>query len=128
MQIDFGNGRLNGTVTASLDEGRRQIRFECNGDFDQIIDEIGNTPLPPYIKRKISAELRLEVTAVPHGWGASVEPASCALAPGESGPATLTVSPPPNARPDRYAVDVTARASGASDTATVTVEVTRGRP
>ncbi len=49
--IEFGNGQLRGVVRAIIEEGRRQIRFECDGDFDRIVDEIGNTPLPPYIKR-----------------------------------------------------------------------------
>ena len=33
------------------DRGRRLVRFEAAGDFDEIIDRIGRTPLPPYIKR-----------------------------------------------------------------------------
>jgi S-adenosylmethionine:tRNA ribosyltransferase-isomerase len=59
-EIVFGHGRLRGVVTAILDEGRRQIRFECDGDFNQIIDEIGNTPLPPYIKRQQNEDRRLD--------------------------------------------------------------------
>jgi S-adenosylmethionine:tRNA ribosyltransferase-isomerase len=50
--VEFGKGRLRGVVTAIVEEGRRQIRFECDEDFDQLVDEIGNTPLPPYIKRE----------------------------------------------------------------------------
>ncbi|MEP7338076.1 MAG: tRNA preQ1(34) S-adenosylmethionine ribosyltransferase-isomerase QueA [Acidobacteriota bacterium] len=49
--VEFGNGRLRGVVTAIVEEGRRRMRFEYDGDFDRIVDEIGNTPLPPYIKR-----------------------------------------------------------------------------
>ncbi|MEO6726601.1 MAG: tRNA preQ1(34) S-adenosylmethionine ribosyltransferase-isomerase QueA [Blastocatellia bacterium] len=55
-----GNGQLRGVVTAILEEGRRQIRFECDGDFDRILDEIGNTPLPPYIQRAYNEEQRLD--------------------------------------------------------------------
>ncbi len=55
-----GNGQLRGVVTAIVKEGRRQIRFECDGDFDRIVDEIGNTPLPPYIQRAYKEEQRLE--------------------------------------------------------------------
>ncbi len=50
-EVEFGDGRLRGMVTAIVEEGRRIIRFECDGNFEQIVDEIGNTPLPPYIKR-----------------------------------------------------------------------------
>src|SRR5215510_11514437 len=52
--VVFGKGRLRGVVTAVLEEGRRQMRFEFDGDFDRIVDEIGNTPLPPYIKREVN--------------------------------------------------------------------------
>ncbi|MCI0336268.1 MAG: tRNA preQ1(34) S-adenosylmethionine ribosyltransferase-isomerase QueA [Acidobacteria bacterium] len=59
-EIEFGNGRLRGTVTTILEEGRRKIRFKLNGDLDRIVDEIGNTPLPPYIKRENSEDHRLD--------------------------------------------------------------------
>ncbi|HZS10207.1 MAG TPA: tRNA preQ1(34) S-adenosylmethionine ribosyltransferase-isomerase QueA [Blastocatellia bacterium] len=49
--LEFGDGRLRATVVAQLEEGRRLIRFERAENFDQLIDEIGNTPLPPYIRR-----------------------------------------------------------------------------
>jgi S-adenosylmethionine:tRNA ribosyltransferase-isomerase len=52
---------LRGVVTAIVEEGRRHIRFETDdGAFDRIVDEIGNTPLPPYIKRERSEERRLD--------------------------------------------------------------------
>src|SRR5262249_2074079 len=59
-ELEFGNGLLRGVVTATAEEGRRQIRFEGDGDFDRIVDEIGNTPLPPYIKRERAEEQRLD--------------------------------------------------------------------
>jgi len=58
--VVFGKGRLRGVVTAVLEEGRRQMRFEFDGDFDRIVDEIGNTPLPPYIKREVSEKNPLD--------------------------------------------------------------------
>ncbi len=59
-EVEFGDGRLRGVVTAMVEEGRRQIRFEYEGDFDRIVDEIGNTPLPPYIKPERSEDRRLD--------------------------------------------------------------------
>jgi S-adenosylmethionine:tRNA ribosyltransferase-isomerase len=62
-EIEFGNGpvsRLRGVITAVHEEGRRKIRFKCAGDLDRIVDEIGNTPLPPYIKRRRSEDDRLD--------------------------------------------------------------------
>lgn len=58
--LEFGNGRLQGVVTEIVEEGRRLIRFECDGEFDRVIDQIGNTPLPPYIKRELDEERRLD--------------------------------------------------------------------
>jgi S-adenosylmethionine:tRNA ribosyltransferase-isomerase len=59
-ELEFGAGALRGVVTAIVEEGRRRVRFEGDGDFDRIVDEIGNTPLPPYIKRERSEERRLD--------------------------------------------------------------------
>lgn len=60
-ELEFGEGLLRGVVTAIVEEGRRHIRFESDrGDFDLIVDKIGNTPLPPYIKRERSEEQRLD--------------------------------------------------------------------
>jgi S-adenosylmethionine:tRNA ribosyltransferase-isomerase len=58
-QLEFGHGRLRGVVTGLLEDGKRRVLFTCDGDFNQVVDEIGNTPLPPYIKRERSKERRL---------------------------------------------------------------------
>jgi S-adenosylmethionine:tRNA ribosyltransferase-isomerase len=58
-RLEFGGGRLRGEVTAILDDGGRRIRFESEEDFDRVVDEIGNTPLPPYIKRERDEERRV---------------------------------------------------------------------
>ena len=50
-RISFGGGRLYAEVIEALDEGRRVVRFECAGSFEDAIEELGQTPLPPYIKR-----------------------------------------------------------------------------
>ncbi|HVG18904.1 MAG TPA: S-adenosylmethionine:tRNA ribosyltransferase-isomerase [Blastocatellia bacterium] len=50
-RVEFAPGTLTGEVIEWRERGRRIIRFEANGDFDEIIDDIGRTPLPPYIKR-----------------------------------------------------------------------------
>jgi S-adenosylmethionine:tRNA ribosyltransferase-isomerase len=49
-QIIF-NDQLSATVTDKTGEGRVFVKFDADGDFDTILDEIGQTPLPPYIKR-----------------------------------------------------------------------------
>ena len=50
-KIVFGE-KLSGEVLDKKDDGRVRVRFEADGDFDEIVDEIGSTPLPPYIKRE----------------------------------------------------------------------------
>lgn len=49
--ISFGHGGLRAEVIEPLDDGRRAIRFECDGSLEDAIEELGQTPLPPYIKR-----------------------------------------------------------------------------
>jgi S-adenosylmethionine:tRNA ribosyltransferase-isomerase len=50
-RVEFARGKLTAEVLEWRDFGRRIVRFEAAGDFDEIIDRIGRTPLPPYIKR-----------------------------------------------------------------------------
>jgi S-adenosylmethionine:tRNA ribosyltransferase-isomerase len=59
-QMGFGEGQLQAEVISILDKGRRVLRFAAHGDFDQLIDEVGNTPLPPYIKREYDESVRLD--------------------------------------------------------------------
>lgn len=49
-KIFFGE-ELTAEVLEKTDDGRVLVKFETGGDFYQILDEIGRTPLPPYIKR-----------------------------------------------------------------------------
>jgi len=50
-QIKFGESQLQALVIESLDDGVRLVRFESARPLDQVIDQIGQTPLPPYIRR-----------------------------------------------------------------------------
>jgi S-adenosylmethionine:tRNA ribosyltransferase-isomerase len=50
-QIIFG-GNLRAEVLEKTVDGRVRVKFETEKNFDEILDEIGNTPLPPYIKRE----------------------------------------------------------------------------
>jgi S-adenosylmethionine:tRNA ribosyltransferase-isomerase len=49
-KINFGEN-LRAEVLDKTEEGRVFVKFETDGDFDRILEEIGKTPLPPYIKR-----------------------------------------------------------------------------
>lgn len=49
--VEFARGKLMAEVLEWRERGRRIVRFEVDGNLDEIIDRIGRTPLPPYIKR-----------------------------------------------------------------------------
>ena len=48
-QFTFGNGRLEAEVIGIIDDGNRVVRFFYNGIFEEVLDEVGIVPLPPYI-------------------------------------------------------------------------------
>ncbi len=50
-RIDFGDGRLMAEVIENLPDGRRALRFHTDESLEQVIEELGRMPLPPYIKR-----------------------------------------------------------------------------
>lgn len=52
-EISFGNGKLTATVTKELDHGGRMVEFHYDGIFMEILESLGETPLPPYIKEKL---------------------------------------------------------------------------
>ena len=51
--IDFGDGALKATVTKELDFGGREITFSYEGIFLEVLETLGEMPLPPYIKEKL---------------------------------------------------------------------------
>jgi S-adenosylmethionine:tRNA ribosyltransferase-isomerase len=53
--LEFGDSRLRAEVVDILPEGLRILRFECDDPFDKVLDEVGQTPLPPYIKRTVGS-------------------------------------------------------------------------
>ena len=52
-EITFGDGELTGVVEEVLEDGNRIIRFRYEGIFLEILDRLGNMPLPPYIKAQL---------------------------------------------------------------------------
>ena len=51
-RINFGEGLLTGEVIDIVEEGNRLIQFHYEGIFEEILDQLGEMPLPPYIKRE----------------------------------------------------------------------------
>ncbi len=57
--FDFSD-KMSATVTEVKDDGNRIIKFECNGEFFALLDEVGNMPLPPYITEKLEDKERYQ--------------------------------------------------------------------
>ena len=51
-RISFGDGKLVAEVKDIVDDGNRIIQFEYDGIFEEILDKLGEMPLPPYITHK----------------------------------------------------------------------------
>lgn len=56
----FGNGQLVCTVTDILEDGNRIVEFKCDSNIYTVLDEIGQMPLPPYIKEKLEDKERYQ--------------------------------------------------------------------
>jgi len=52
-RFTFGNGELKAEVIGTGEEGSRFVRFEYQGIFEEVLDKLGQMPLPPYIKEKL---------------------------------------------------------------------------
>ena len=59
-QILFGDGILKGTVLDVVEEGNRLIQFSYEGIFEEILDRLGEMPLPPYITHKLKDKNRYQ--------------------------------------------------------------------
>lgn len=53
MHIRFGDGRLEAICDRALDEGRRIVTFKYEGIFYEVLEALGEMPLPPYIKKQL---------------------------------------------------------------------------
>lgn len=58
--ISFGDGILTGTVLDVVEEGNRLIQFSYEGIFEEVLDRLGEMPLPPYITHKLQDKSRYQ--------------------------------------------------------------------
>ncbi|SES19127.1 tRNA preQ1(34) S-adenosylmethionine ribosyltransferase-isomerase QueA [Salisediminibacterium halotolerans] len=65
-RVSFGGGLLTGECTDILPEGRRKIRFEFEGIFQEILDRLGEMPLPPYIQETLDEQDRYQTVYAKH--------------------------------------------------------------
>lgn len=59
-KIVFGEGLLHATVLETVEDGNRLIRFSYKGIFEEILDRLGEMPLPPYITHKLQDKNRYQ--------------------------------------------------------------------
>lgn len=59
-RLSFGDGLLKATVVDVVDEGNRLIQFEYQGIFEEILDKLGQMPLPPYITHELKDKNRYQ--------------------------------------------------------------------
>ncbi len=70
-EIVFGEGLLRGTVTGVVEEGNRLIRFSYEGIFEEILDCLGQMPLPPYITHQLEDRNRYQTVYAKHDGSAA---------------------------------------------------------
>ena len=64
--INFGDGLLKGTVIDVVEEGNRLIQFSYEGIFEEILDQLGQMPLPPYITHRLKDKNRYQTVYAKH--------------------------------------------------------------
>lgn len=69
--ISFGEGILKGTVTDVVEEGNRLIQFSYEGIFEEILDRLGQMPLPPYITHTLKDKNRYQTVYAKHDGSAA---------------------------------------------------------
>lgn len=70
-QISFGEGKLIGTVVDIVEDGNRLIEFSYEGIFEEILDELGQMPLPPYITHALEDKNRYQTVYAKHAGSAA---------------------------------------------------------
>lgn len=80
-RISFGDGLLVGEVVDIVDEGNRLIRFEYAGIFEEILDQLGQMPLPPYITHQLKDKDRYNTVYAEHSGSAAAPTAGLHFTP-----------------------------------------------
>ena len=80
-KIVFGNGLLTGEVIDIVEEGNRLIRFSYDGIFEEILDQLGQMPLPPYITHQLQDKNRYQTVYAKHEGSAAAPTAGLHFTP-----------------------------------------------
>ena len=80
-RISFGGGLLVGEVIDVVEEGNRLIKFEYEGIFEEILDQLGQMPLPPYITHRLEDKNRYQTVYAKHDGSAAAPTAGLHFTP-----------------------------------------------
>ena len=80
-RISFGNGLLVGEVVDVVEEGNRLIKFDYEGIFEEILDQLGQMPLPPYITHRLEDKNRYQTVYAKHDGSAAAPTAGLHFTP-----------------------------------------------
>ena len=80
-RISFGGGLLVGEVVDIVEEGNRLIHFEYEGIFEEILDQLGQMPLPPYITHQLQDKDRYNTVYAEHPGSAAAPTAGLHFTP-----------------------------------------------
>ncbi len=80
-RISFGGGLLVGEVVDIVEEGNRLIKFEYDGIFEEILDQLGQMPLPPYITHRLEDKNRYQTVYAKHNGSAAAPTAGLHFTP-----------------------------------------------
>ncbi|WP_251389933.1 tRNA preQ1(34) S-adenosylmethionine ribosyltransferase-isomerase QueA [Mediterraneibacter agrestimuris] len=80
-QVSFGNGLLTGKVIDVVEEGNRLIQFRYEGIFEEVLDQLGQMPLPPYITHQLKDRDRYNTVYAAHEGSAAAPTAGLHFTP-----------------------------------------------
>ncbi len=80
-KIHFGGDLLTGEVVGVAEEGNRLVRFMYDGIFEEILDKLGQIPLPPYIKHQLKDKTRYQTVYAKHDGSAAAPTAGLHFTP-----------------------------------------------
>lgn len=80
-KITFGDGILKGEIIDIVDEGNRLIQFHYDGIFEEILDQLGQMPLPPYITHQLQDKNRYQTVYAKYDGSAAAPTAGLHFTP-----------------------------------------------
>lgn len=77
----FGNGELKAEILEVINDGNRLVKFEYEGVFEEVLDRLGEMPLPPYITKKLEDKDRYQTVYAKHPGSAAAPTAGLHFTP-----------------------------------------------